>query len=482
MMNANDVNRDDISEEKKSLSNDLSISDIEVLLNNSETAYILINGDLTIQAFNRKANQNSLIVYGKELQVGKSMIDFTIQGTEEDFQKDFYSCLQGRTIRVDFGTPSDNPVFWFDFRYNPVINSSGNIDKVLFSVNDITERKIAEIKLKESEERFKALHNASFGGIAIHDKGIILECNKGLSEITGYSQSELHGMDGLLLIAPQTRDYVMDKIVSHYEKPYEALGIKKDKTVYPLRLEAREIPYMGKTVRAVEFRDITEEKEKEAEIKKALKVKEALLRELYHRTKNNMGVISAILLINSERTDDLQTKNVLREINNKIEVMALVHQKLYQAQDLTNIELDKYIRDLTELIVSSYGKLSNDITVNYNLSDVQMSIDYAIPLGLIIAELISNTLKHAFPENNNGVIDISLRNQDNNDLIFTYSDNGIGLEKSINPKFNGSMGFTSIYAIAEGQLNGEVSVNTNMGLSWTIKLKNLSSTERVYNE
>lgn len=136
------------------------------------------------------------------------------------------------------------------------------------SIVEITERKQIEQSLRESETRFKALHNASFGGITIHDKGIILECNKGLSEITGYSQDELIGMDGLLLVAEESRERVMKNIISGYEKPYEAFGLRKNGEKYPLRLEARNIPYKGKQVRTVEFRDISETRRAEEERKK----------------------------------------------------------------------------------------------------------------------------------------------------------------------------------------------------------------------
>ena len=144
----------------------------------------------------------------------------------------------------------------------------------VFSIaTDITERKkneqelvIAKEKAEESEERFKALHNASFGGIAIHDKGIILECNQGLSDMTGYSLDELIGMNGLLLIAPEYREMVMDKIATGYEKSYEAFGLRKNEDVFPMRLEGRNIPYKGKNIRTVEFRDITESKQAEMKL------------------------------------------------------------------------------------------------------------------------------------------------------------------------------------------------------------------------
>jgi len=133
----------------------------------------------------------------------------------------------------------------------------------------MVETKQAKEALKESDERFRALHNASFGGIAIHDKGVILECNLGLSTITGFHYDELIGMDGLLLIAEQSREQVMNNILSGYEKPYEAFGVRKNGEEYPLRLEARNIPYKGKNVRVVEFRDITEQKRAEVALRES---------------------------------------------------------------------------------------------------------------------------------------------------------------------------------------------------------------------
>ncbi len=141
----------------------------------------------------------------------------------------------------------------------------GPVERLIVSIRDVTERKRAEDALADSETRFKALHNATFGGIAIHDKGIILECNLGLSEITGYPLEELMGMDGLLLIAERTRNTVLDHILSGCEKPYEVIGSRKNGEEYPLRLEARNIPYKGRKARVVEFRDITEQKQVEAE-------------------------------------------------------------------------------------------------------------------------------------------------------------------------------------------------------------------------
>lgn len=160
-------------------------------------------------------------------------------------------------------------------------------DELIYAAaRDITERIENEKALRESEERFKALHNASFGGIAIHDKGIILECNRGLEELTGYSREELIGMNGLLLIAERSRDLVIKHITEGYEEPYDVFGVKKNGEEYILRIEARNIPYKGKTVRVTEFRDVTEQKKAED----ALRESEEKLKAIFNAANVGLSI------------------------------------------------------------------------------------------------------------------------------------------------------------------------------------------------
>jgi len=241
---------------------------------------------------------------------------------------------------------------------------------------DITDRKQSEEALRESEARFKALHNASFGGITIHDKGIILECNQGLAEISGYSIDELIGMNGLQLISEKTRGMVLQNILDGYEKPYEAIGLRKNNEEYPLRLEARNIPYKGKNLRVVEFRDITEQKRQEEETNQL----EAQLRQsqkmeavgqlaggVAHDFNNMLGVITGYSELILEQMDSTQQFHAeLEEIQKAARRSAdLIRQLLTFARKQT---VAPKVLDLNQTIAGMLNMLRRLIGENIDLS------------------------------------------------------------------------------------------------------------------
>jgi two-component sensor histidine kinase len=227
------------------------------------------------------------------------------------------------------------------------------------------------------------------------------------------------------------------------------------------------------------IRNITLRKLTEYQIKKDLKIQTALIQEIYHRTKNNMAVISAMLSMQSRHSDNEFVKSTFKEIKNKIQAMSLVHQKLYKAKDLSNINLKDYIEDLANLIMQSYGVLSEKITMKFDLQDVKISIDSAVPLGLIINELVSNIFKHAFPNRQEGEIFIRLFKEEDETINLELIDNGIGFPQNFDPRKDGSMGFASVFSIVENQLKGEISVKSENGLKWHIKIKDDKKKERI---
>lgn len=148
-------------------------------------------------------------------------------------------------------------------------DKSGRSVRMIGTYTNINQRKAAEQALKESEERFRTLHEASFGGIGIHEKGVIIDANQGLVDMTGFSYEELIGMNGLYLIADEYREMVLEKILSGYERPYDAVGVRKDGSHYPLEIQGKGIPYNGRPVRVTEFRDITERKKFEDDLRES---------------------------------------------------------------------------------------------------------------------------------------------------------------------------------------------------------------------
>ncbi len=162
----------------------------------------------------------------------------------------------------------DGTIWWASTNAHFYKDMDGEIIGIEGITRDISELKATETALKESEERYRTLHDASFGGIFVHDQGFVLECNQGLSDITGYTLDELIGMDALnTLIAPDWRETVRQNIETGYGLPYEVEGVKKDGTIYPLYIQGKNIPYKGRTIRAVEYRDITEKKQDDKEKK-----------------------------------------------------------------------------------------------------------------------------------------------------------------------------------------------------------------------
>jgi two-component sensor histidine kinase len=217
--------------------------------------------------------------------------------------------------------------------------------------------------------------------------------------------------------------------------------------------------------------DITKLKHSEEQIQNNLKEKEILLRELYHRTKNNMQVISSMLNLKARYTKNKVVTATFKEIGNKISSMALVHQKLYESKDLSHLNLKEYINDLILLFKRSQPDLSGRITFITAGKDINVLIDTAIPVGLIINELINNALKHAFLDNRQGEIKVNFLQKNKTELIIEVSDNGVGLPKGFDLQKDSHLGLELVTDLVEHQLQGKIDYESKKGLSWRILMK-----------
>ena len=242
----------------------------------------------------------------------------------------------------------------------------------------------------------------------------------------------------------------------------------------PLRNTKGEVTGIISTVQ-----NITVRKMDEKALKKTLGERETLLRELYHRTKNNMGVINGLLSLQASYFVNTDLKEAFDKAQNRIRSMALVHEKLYQSNDLSVINLKEYILDLFQLLLDSYMITGNQVTFNSEMEDVFVLIDTAIPCGLVLSELISNALKYAFPGESKGQIGIRLRRLDSGEIQIKVNDDGVGLPPGFDARRDGNMGFQTVFALVEQQLQGSISFELGQDLSCILNFKDDLYQKRV---
>ncbi len=224
--------------------------------------------------------------------------------------------------------------------------------------------------------------------------------------------------------------------------------------------------WLDRTVsRVVVMRDVTDRKRSET-IRQSLREKEILLQEIHHRVKNNIQVISSLLKLQSYYIKDEKYKEMLRESQARIKSMGLIHEKLYQSENLAEIDFREYITDLVKTLFQSYG--AHDVTFKVE-GTVSLGIDAAIPCGLLINELVSNSLKHAFPDRS-GEILIILRSV-NETVELAVSDNGIGIPEDVDFRASESLGLHLVTMLAEHQLDGEIVLDRTDGTAFHITFK-----------
>jgi two-component sensor histidine kinase/CheY-like chemotaxis protein len=224
-------------------------------------------------------------------------------------------------------------------------------------------------------------------------------------------------------------------------------------------------------VRAIRY--AIERKASEYLIRGALKEKEVLLKEVHHRVKNNLQVISSLLKLQSQQIKDEETLEMFNDSRNRVRSMALIHEKLYRSKDLASIDLNGYIQDLIGGLFQSYGVRSKNIILKKDVERIALGVETAIPCGLIINELISNALKHAFPGDRKGEINITLQRLDDDKIKLTVSDNGIGIPEKIDMGNIESLGLRLVRILSEDQLKGKLNLDRTNGTLFQIEFGGL---------
>ena len=474
------------------------------------TATIIVEEDTTISLAN--AEFEKLSGYSREELEGKmGWADFVEKNYLKKMKK--YHSLR----RTD---PAAAPII-YDFRFIDrqanVKNIHLNVDiipgtkKSVASLLDITERKQAEkalakltieitnvnvllkAEIKERKrmdqivddnvKRLKlALESSEMGA---WDLDIVND-----TSIRTLEHDQIFGYDSLLPewgskiffehILTADRKYVQQKFENAYETNklyFQCRIIRPDKQIRWIEVygnvyrDEKDVPIRMLGV----VRDITERKEAETHLLRVIGEKEMLLREIHHRVKNNMQIISSLLSLESSQVFDKRDIALFTIVQDRVKSISLIHDNLYQSEDLSSIKFEDYIKNLSSQLFSTYARNSN-IKLVTDIVDVKFNMETAIPLGLILNELVSNSLKHAFPDSE-GEIFISLHHN-GEEIEVIIKDNGVGLPEDMELKNPRKLGLQLVNTLVE-QLEGTIEVDRSHGTEFKIKFKELQYEERL---
>ena len=224
-------------------------------------------------------------------------------------------------------------------------------------------------------------------------------------------------------------------------------------------------------------KELTIRKRAEKQIKHTLNEKEILLKEIHHRVKNNLQVISSLLYFQSKKSNDDRTLEMFNESRNRVRSMALLHEKLYQAEDIGNIDFSDYVRSLTRFLHETYSVEAERAQIDVDVDDIQIGIENAISCGLIINELVSNALKYAFPDEKTGRISVKLRKDVDDDIILIVKDDGVGFPDSFELGKTDTLGMQLVYNLSQ-RLRGTVEHKNTHGTQFTIRFKQRKAVSR----
>jgi PAS domain S-box-containing protein len=336
--------------------------------------------------------------------------------------------------------------------------------------------------LTQSEEKNRAITTTANDAIIMMDaNGHVSYWNPAAENIFGYTAEEVIGKYLHSIIAPDRYIAYYEKGLRHFSetgkgpiigKTEEFTARRKDGAEFPVELSLSALQINDQWHAVGIVRNIIQRKIAEESILASLGEKELLLQEIHHRVKNNMQIISSMLRLQAEPVKEKNYLTILSDSQNRIRAMSLIHEKLYQSKDLAHINFSEYASDLTEELMRSYGDGSS-IVMKTESKNIMLGIDTAIPCGLIINELVSNSLKYAFPRGRRGEISVALARINEDELELTVSDNGIGLPENIDFRNTESLGLRLVTILAENQLRGKIELKRIEGTEFRIRFKEI---------
>ena len=481
----------DVTERKRSIQQfrlAIEAAPTGMLMMNDAGAMVLVNEQIE-KLFGYPRNE----LLGKKIEM---LVPARFRQNHPDFRKMFFRDATVRAMgggRDLYGLRKDGSEIPIEIGLNPLETPEGRF--VLSSVVDITER-------KRSVEQFRlAIEAAPTGMLMVNDQGVIVLVNVQIERLFGYPRSELLGKKIELLVPARFRGnhpgfrqaFFGDPLARAMGGGRDLYGVRKDGSEVPIEIGLNPLTTPDGAFVLSSVVDITERKraeserenllgqlralnvdlekrvgERTAELTATLREREVLLQEIHHRVKNNLQVISSLINLQVRQLEDRSSRDALEECQTRVQAIALIHEKLYQSKDYSRVPFSEYARGLADNVFSALGVSNNQIKLKLVIEDVSLGVNKAIPCGLILNELITNSLKHAFPDARQGLVQVELRRVGSQDLALSVRDNGVGMPKGFKVSDSTSMGMSLVYTLVE-QLEGHLEIEDGPGAAFLVR-------------
>jgi PAS domain S-box-containing protein len=386
---------------------------------------------------------SSFLGYRIDEMIGHQFSEFKPLEVEERDKKTFQNILAGKDV-FEYETVYKTKTGELK---NLVINarllkdSAGNLIGTQGTAHDITDRKKVEKVLQESEQQLQSLVRNIPAAVVVYDSDTnIIVSNTKAQELLGLTKDQLLGKsvidpnwrflsdDGEIL--PLKEFPVNIVLTSEHPLTDYVIGIQQPDKKEIVWVLVNAVPTFRNKEEIyqviITFTDITERKRAEKQIKASLKEKETLLQEIHHRVKNNMNVVSSLLKLHGNSVEDERIKEALKESQGRVYAMSAVHETLYSSENLAEIDLESYLSKISGTLIQTYSVNPGKVKLNIDSDKIKLNIEKANPLGLTINEMISNSLKYAFPDEREGEINVIIKRQDK-ELQLIVMDDGVGI-------------------------------------------------------
>jgi PAS domain S-box-containing protein len=366
-------------------------------------------------------------------------------------------------------------VIWGSVTVSTMWKPDGKFQYYLAMIEDVTARKETEEALRESEKKYRSIFESAIEGIfQSTPQGRYISVNPALAMMCGYDspgqmmnavtdiskQMYIHEHDRIRFVEALKRDGIVTDFVTEFRRK-DGSRFWISTTARAVRDEGGEcLYYEGMSL------DITNRKILEDRVREDIREKNVLLKEIHHRVKNNLQIIVSLLNLQSAKIKDRKVLASFEEVRHRVYSMALLHEKLYKSENFADVPFKDYLSTLCRDLVSAFGA-SGRIQMDFDLEVIDISIDTAVPCGLIVNELITNAIKHAFPKGRKGRIAVGFRRKDGKFAELKVADDGIGLPAEFNAAKAESLGLKIIHILTD-QISGKLHVRSGKGAAFRL--------------